>query len=158
MTSSSFADKCSTESICLFFCVCELRQWVLQYSPSPFELHAVHLPLKLISQSKKQSFLVLPDFLSVLKLIANLKCDYLLSVELLNVYSRLICDNKDIVFAWVSGHVVIRRNSVVDLEAKRALEKPVNKRMMVPYSDFKVLTNRYTKKLWQTEWERYPVV
>ena len=24
------------------------------------------------------------------------------------------------------------------------------------YSDFKVLTNMYVKKLWQTEWERYP--
>ena len=28
--------------------------------------------------------------------------------------------------------------------------------MDVPYSDFKVLTNMYVKKLWQTEWERYP--
>ena len=27
--------------------------------------------------------------------------------------------------------------------------------MAVPYSDFKVLTNMYVKKLWQTEWERY---
>ena len=39
--------------------------------------------------------------------------------------------------------------SVVDLAAKRALDKPVNKRLAVPYSDFKVLTS-----LWQTE--RYP--
>ena len=29
-------------------------------------------------------------------------------------------------------------------------------RMAVPYSDFKVLTDMYTKKLWQMEWERYP--
>ena len=58
---------------------------------------------------------------------------------MLNLYSRLICDNKDIVFAWVPGHVGIRRNSVVDLAAKHALEKPVNKRIAVPYSDFKVL-------------------
>ena len=28
--------------------------------------------------------------------------------------------------------------------------------MADPYSDFKVLTNVYVKKLWQTEWERYP--
>ena len=40
--------------------------------------------------------------------------------------------------------------------AKRTPEKPVNKELAVPYSDFEVLTNMYTKKLWQTEWERYP--
>ena len=71
-----------------------------------------------------------------------------------NVYFKLICDNKDIVFAWVPGHVGIRGNSVVDLAPKRALEKPVSKRLAVPYCDFKVLTNMYTKKLWQTEWGR----
>ena len=56
-------------------------------------------------------------------------------------------------FARVPGHVGIRGSSVVDLAAKLALEKPVKKRLAVPYSVFKVLTNMYTKKLWQTEWE-----
>ena len=46
--------------------------------------------------------------------------------------------------------------NVVDLAAKHALEKSINRRMAVPYSDVKVLTNVYVKKLWQTEWERYP--
>ena len=77
-------------------------------------------------------------------------------MDLLNLYSRFIRDNKDIVFAWVLGHVGIRGNSVVDLAAKHALEKPVSTRLAVPSSHFKVLTNMYTKKLWQTEWERYP--
>ena len=67
-----------------------------------------------------------------------------------------LCDDKDIVFAWVPGHVGIQGNNVVDLAAKHALEKSINRRMAVPYSDFKVLTNVYVKKLWQTEWERYP--
>ena len=40
------------------------------------ELHAVRLALKLICQSKKKAFLVLSDSLSVLKSIANLKCDH----------------------------------------------------------------------------------
>ena len=66
-----------------------------------------------------------------------------------------MCDNKD-VFAWVPGHVGIWGSSVVDLAAKHALEKSINKKMVVPYSDFKVLTNMHVKKLWQTEWERYP--
>ena len=51
------------------------------------------------------------------------------------------------VFAWVPGHVGIRGNNVVDLSAKHALEKSINRRMAVPYSDFKVLANMYVRKL-----------
>ena len=98
---------------------------------------------------------MLSDSLSVLKSISNAKCDHPLLVDLFNLYFKL-CDNKDIVFAWVPGHVGIRGNNVVDLAAKHALEKSINRRMAVPYSDLKVLTNVYVKKLWQTEWESYP--
>ena len=108
------------------------------------ELHAIHLALRLICQSKKKSFLVLSDFLSVLKSISNCKCENPLLVDLFNFYFKL-CDNKDIVFAWVPGHVGIRGNNVIDLAAKHALEKSINRRMAVPYSDFKVLTNMYVK-------------
>ena len=98
---------------------------------------------------------MLSDSLSVLKSISNAKCDHPLLVDIFNFYFKL-CDNKDIVFAWVPGHVGIRGNNVVDLAAKHALEKSINRRMAVPYSDFKMLTNVYVKELWQTEWERYP--
>ena len=64
--------------------------------------------LNLICQSKKQSFLVLSDSLSVLKSIASCKCDNPLLVDLFNLCVKLVCDNKDIVFAWVPGHVGIR--------------------------------------------------
>ena len=64
-------------------------------------------------------------------------------MDLFNLYFKLIYDNKDIVFAWVPGHVGLWGNSVVDLAVKHAREKPVNKTMAVPYSDFKVLTNMY---------------
>ena len=74
--------------------------------------------LKIIILSKKKSFLVLSDSLSALKSIANLKCDHPLLAELLNLYSRLICNNKDHAFTLVQGRVGIRGNSVVDLAAK----------------------------------------
>ena len=106
------------------------------------ELHAIHLALRLICQSKKKSFLVLSNSLSVLKSISNAKCDHSLLVDLFNFYFKL-CDNKDIVFAWVPGHVGIRGNNVDDLASKHALEKSINSRMAVPYSDFKVPTNVY---------------
>ena len=43
---------------------------------------------------------MLSDSLSVLKSIANCKCDHPLSVDLFNLYLKFICDNKEIVFAW----------------------------------------------------------
>ena len=113
--------------------------------------HAIYLALKHIGQSKKESFLVLSGSLSGLKSVGNLKCDHPLLVDLLNLCSTLICDRKDIVLAWIPG----QGNTVVDLAAKHALEKPVNKRLAVPYYVFKLLSNYYTKKLWQTEWEGY---
>ena len=76
-------------------------------------------------------------------------------MDLFNLYFKLSVIIK-IVFGWVPGHVGIRGDNVIDLAAKRALEKSINRRMAVPYSDFKVLTNMYIQKLWQTEWERYP--
>ena len=96
----------------------------------------------LSNQTKKQSFLVLSDFLSVLKSVANCRCDHPL---LVNLYLRLICDGRD-TFCLGSRVCYHQGNIVVDLAAKQALEKPVNKRLVVPYSDFKVLTNMYTKK------------
>ena len=89
---------------------------------------------------------MLSDSLCVLKSIPNAKCDHPLLVDLFNFYFKL-CDNKDIVFAWVPGHVGIWGNNVVDLAAKHALEKSINRRMAVLYSDFKVLTSVYLKKL-----------
>ena len=78
---------------------------------------------------------MLSDSLSILKSISNAKCDNPLLVDLFNLYFKLICDDKDIVFAWVPGHVDTRGNNVVDLAAKPALEKSINRRMPVPYSD-----------------------
>ena len=73
-----------------------------------------------------------------------------------NLYCQLISDSKGIVFAWIPGHVCARGNIIVDLATKRSLENTVSKRLSVPYSGFKVLTNVYTQSLWQMEWDRYP--
>ena len=64
--------------------------------------------------------------MSVLKSISNCQCDNPLLVDLFNSYFNLICDNKDIVLAWVPRHVGIWGNSVVDLAAKHAPKKPIN--------------------------------
>ena len=72
-------------------------------------LHAVHLALKLICQSKKQFFLVLSDSLSVLKSIVNCKCDHPHLVDLLYFYFRLICDNNICLGPRGRGHDALVR-------------------------------------------------
>ena len=52
------------------------------------------------------------------------------------MHSRLACDDRDIVFVWFPGHVGTWGNSNVDLAAEHVLEKPVNKRLAVPYSEY----------------------
>ena len=52
------------------------------------------------------------------------------------------------------GMLVSGGNTIVDVAAKHTLEKPINKRLGVLYSDFKGLANMFSKKLWQTEGER----
>ena len=47
-----------------------------------------------------------------------IKCDHLHLVDIFNLYSMCICDNIDIVFAWLPGHVCMWENIVVDLVAK----------------------------------------
>ena len=97
---------------------------------------------------------MLSDLPFVLVSVRNIQYDHPLLVDTFNVCSTLACYSKDIVFTWVLGHVGIRGNTTVELAAKHAHGKRVNKRV-VPYTDFKVMTSEYRKQLWQTERERY---
>ena len=59
---------------------------------------------------------------------------------------------KNIIFLWVPSHVGIWGNTVVDEEAKNALNDPISN-MTVPFTDFKSLILKYIKTLWQAEWD-----
>ena len=123
--------------------LCKLPDYCFIYTA---ELHATYLTIKFICQSKKQSFRVLSDSLYVVMSNKNQKCDQPFLMNIFSLYSTLICDNKDTVFAWVPRHVGIQGNCVVDLAAKHALKMPTKKRLVVHYSDLKVLTNMYVKE------------
>ena len=94
-------------------------------------------------------------YFSALTSISNCKCDHPLSEDVFNLYYQMICDSKDHTYVWVLGHVGIHRNTFIDLAAKHALKNPVNKTLVVPYTDFKELAYVNGKNLWQMEWQRY---
>ena len=64
-------------------------------------------------------------------------------------------EGREIVFIWVPGHVVIRGNSAADSAAKDALDGDISVEL-IPFSDLKLLTNKYILELWQSEWDEFP--
>ena len=72
------------------------------------ELRAILLALKHVYYSKEKSFLILPDSLSSLQSILNLKYDHPVLVQILELYTKMTREGREIVFIWVPGHVSIR--------------------------------------------------
>ena len=68
---------------------------------------------------------------------------------------NLIRDGKKTVFIWVPGHVGIRGNLAADSAAKDALVGDISVEL-IPFSDLKACTNKYTLELWQLELDEFP--
>ena len=71
------------------------------------ELRAILLALKHVYYSKGKSFLI-SDSLSSLQSIFNLKYDHPALVQILDLYTEMTRDGREIVFIWVPGHVGMR--------------------------------------------------
>ena len=118
-------------------------------------MRAVLLALKHVYYSKEKSFLILSDSLSSLQSILNLKYDHPVLVQILELYTEMTREGREIVFIWVPGHVGIRGNSAADSAAKDALEGNISVEL-IPFSDLKRRTNKYILELWQSEWDEFP--
>ena len=101
------------------------------------ELRSILLALKHVYYSKGKSFLILSDSLSSLHSILNLKYDHPVLVQILELYTQMTREAREIVFIWVSGHVGIRGNSAADSVAKDALDGDISVEL-IPFSDLKI--------------------
>ena len=122
---------------------------------SSIYIQAILLALRHVYYSKGKSFLILSDSLSSLQSIFNLKYDHPALVQILDLYTEMTTDGREIVFIWVPGHVGIRGNSAADSAAKDALDGDISVEL-IPFSDLKSLTNKYILELWQSEWDEFP--
>ena len=82
---------------------------------------------------------ILLDSLSSLQSIFNLKYDHPVLVQILDLYTEMTRDGREIVFIWVPGHVGIRGNSAADSAAKDALDGDISVEL-IPFSDLKPRT------------------
>ena len=83
--------------------------------------------------------MILLDSLSSLQSIFNLKYDHPVLVQILDLYTEMTRDGREIVFIWVPGHVGIRGNSAADFAAKDALDGDISVEL-IPFSDLKPRT------------------
>ena len=118
------------------------------------ELRAILLALKHVHYSKEKSFFILSDSFSSLESILNLKYDHPVLVQILELYTEMTREGKEIVFIWVPGHVGIKGNSAADSAANDALDGDISVEL-IPFSDLKPRTNKYILKLWQSEWDEF---
>ena len=88
-------------------------------------MRAILLALKHVYYSKGKSFLI-SDSLSSLQSIFNPKYDHPALVQILDLYTEMTRDEREIVFIWVPGHVGIRGNSAADSAAKDALDGDIS--------------------------------
>ena len=99
--------------------------------------------------------MILSDSLSSLQSILNLQYDHPVLVQILELYTEMTREGREIVFIWVPGHVGIRGNSAADSAAKDALDGDISVEL-IPFSDLKSRTNKYILELWQSEWDEFP--
>ena len=85
--------------------------------------------------------MILSDSLSSLQSLLNLKYDHPVLVQILELYTEMTREGREIVFIWVPGHIALDSNISVEL---------------IPFSDLKSRTNKYILELWQSEWDEFP--
>ena len=102
------------------------------------------------SFSSQTCLLVQRIYLLLLILSDSLSYVHPVLVQILELYTEMTRDGREIVFIWVPGHVGIRGNSAADSAAKDSLDGDISVER-IPFSDLKPRTNKYILELWQSE-------
>jgi hypothetical protein len=88
------------------------------------------------------------DSLSCLLAIESCKTQHPFILIIVELYKSLVIIDKHVIFTWISSHIGIHGNTVVDQEAKDALDDPISK-CSIPYTDCKPFIVKYILKRWQ---------
>ena len=59
---------------------------------------------------------------------------------------------KHVIFTWIPSDIRIHGNTVVDQEAKDALDEPISN-CSIPYTDYKPVIVKYILMRWQDSWD-----
>ena len=117
------------------------------------EANAILLALKFVASSEKSKFMICSDSLSCLLAIESCKTQNPFILKIVEIYKSLVAIGKHVIFTWIPSHIGIHGNTVVDREAKNALDDPVSN-CSIPYTDIKPFIVKYILKRWQDSWDQ----
>jgi hypothetical protein len=97
--------------------------------------------------------MICSDSLFCLLAIESCKTQNPFNLKIVEIYKSLVAIGKHVIFTWIPSHIGIHGNTVLDKEAKNALDDPVSN-CSIPYNDFKPLIMKYILKRWQGSWDQ----
>ena len=129
-----------------FGCSMLLPYVSLQLHPfSLAEAKAISLALDLISKHHLQKAVICSDSLSCLLAIDSFKVKQPTILQILTQYKGLEASGAEVLFCWIPSHLGIPGNTVVDREAKKALNKPISQ-SKIYYKDLQPKISKYIFK------------
>ena len=112
----------------------------------------INMALELISESRKNKFIIFSDSISVLEsLKKNTKFDNPSIIKILSNLEDLLIDN-DVQICWVQSHTGISGNDQVDKATRFTLNIAIGKKFKIPYTEFKMKINKYILQQRQQCW------
>ena len=109
------------------------------------------MALDIVEKSNKNSFVIFSDSLSCLQSIQHFNIHDTRVLSLVEKLNRM-CDQKEIILAWVPSHVGIEGNEKADELAKQSLSLRQVRRHKIPHTDFKPAISKALKNEWETYW------
>ena len=97
--------------------------------------------------------MICSDSLSCLLAIESCKTQNPFILKIVEIDKSLVAIGKHVIFTWIPSHIGIHGNTVVDREAKNALDDPVSN-CSIPYTDIKPFIVKYILKRWQDSWDQ----
>ena len=116
------------------------------------EATAIRLALTFVASSEKSKFMICSDSLSCLLAIERCKTQNPFILKIVEIYEKSLV--AIVIFTSIPSRIGIQGNTVVDQEAKNALDDPVSN-CSIPYTDFKPFIMTYILKRWQDSWDQH---
>ena len=118
------------------------------------EVEAISKALTYVQVSKRKSFIIFSDSMSVLQAIESQESKNPLVNRVLQACQEILSNGKYITFCWLPSHRDIRWNENADRAAKDALSKAQPDNFELSCTDVFMKIQPFVSSLWQERWDK----